>query len=289
MQVFLEAGPWDVVVALIGIVPTIIVIAAVLVACILFWPQIRQRISTGEIAFELPDGTKVRFAAITSNLVTSVADLQKQLGEVKARQDAESRIEPTDDTARSATFEEEDLGADGGGKGAGPEGPLPSDKLPGLLIWIDRHPEERTIERTQLATAGWVISVYRSMDEASRGLPGRGGAEPQAIVVVLPVETAPTQVVASLAQLLPPAATYIYHPSLAWAGSTVTFVGGVFITASAVELLSALTATRCGHCGRLLPEPGNLPAELRKPCPNCGSTSRAVSRSAVDRLTPLNS
>ncbi len=62
-----------------------------------------------------------------------------------------------------------------------------------------------------------------------------------------------------------------------------------FITSSAVELLSALTETRCGGCGLLLPEPGNVRADRRKPCPNCGSLSRAFVRTLSGTSTSVSS
>jgi hypothetical protein len=38
--------------------------------------------------------------------------------------------------------------------------------------------------------------------------------------------------------------------------------------------VSGETEVRCGQCNELIAEPSNLPPEQRKPCPNCGATSR---------------
>jgi rRNA maturation endonuclease Nob1 len=39
---------------------------------------------------------------------------------------------------------------------------------------------------------------------------------------------------------------------------------------------------RCGGCGRVLDEPSDTPVSRRKPCAQCGSTSRIVSVEAKD-------
>src|SRR5207302_10120186 len=40
----------------------------------------------------------------------------------------------------------------------------------------------------------------------------------------------------------------------------------------------------CGECGRVLEEPQGLAVELRKPCPDCGSTRRQVRVTAEDHV-----
>ena len=44
-------------------------------------------------------------------------------------------------------------------------------------------------------------------------------------------------------------------------------------------------SARCGNCGDPIDEPTNLAPQDRKPCPSCGSTTRAISVSASDTVT----
>lgn len=48
-------------------------------------------------------------------------------------------------------------------------------------------------------------------------------------------------------------------------------------------------AVTCSNCGTMIDEPTNQPPEDRKPCPKCGSTSRAIRVSATERLQMIDS
>ncbi len=282
MAPFLEAGGWDVWVAVIGALPALVGLTVLVIGLIVFWPQIKQRLGTADIDIEFM-GSKVKLSAATANLGNTVADLQNRVRQLAAELD--DRLKPQaavpDEPAIGAAPAQEEVPEGGGGKGAGPGGPRPGPRNPGSLLWIDPNPDEHLIERVQLMRAGWVLHLYPSIDVAAMTFSGPTNIEARAIVVVLTPDVALTDVLAKLPQL-PSAQAFVYHSSLSQVAPTMAVRHGVFVTASATELLSALTETRCGQCGLLQPEPGSLRADRRRPCPNCGSLSRQFSRSVSE-------
>jgi hypothetical protein len=282
--VFLEAGGWDAWVALIQSAPAITGVLALIVVLWLLFPEIRKRLGNADIEVDIL-GTKVKLSEATANLGDSIADLQKQVAQLVSQRDdhletqtpAADQVAPgIPEPARPEPAEPEPEEPEGG--------PRPNEKSPGALLWIDRNPGEHVIERTQLRRAGWVIHEYRSIDDAVKTFSALTSIEPRVIVVVLSPDIALSQALARLTQL-PPATAFIYGADLAYVTSTMAKTGDVFVTASAVELLSALTETRCGRCRLLIPEPANVPFELRAACPNCGSRSRQYSRTLTANLT----
>ena len=296
MAVVLAAGGWDLWVSVIQALPGALSVLVVAALLIFLAPELKRRIGNADIEVEIA-GNRVKLSEASNNIVNVVTDLQDQVRQLVAEredqlkaqshlaeQEAEAQPKAPAPPAPEAAPSEGGKGAGPGGsapteggKGAGPGGPGPSATFPGSLVWIDRNPGEHTIERTQLQRARWVIHQFGSLDEAARAFSGLTNIEPRAIVVVLAPDTALGEALAKLGQL-PAAPVFVYGPNLSYGAPGIARVGGAFVTSSAVELLSALTETRCGQCGVLMPEPGNLRADRRTPCPVCGSVSRHFSR-----------
>ncbi len=312
----LVAGGWDAVVAVIQDVPAALGVVAIAALLWFLAPELKKRVRDDDFEVEMPGGAKVKFSEANKNIVNTVTDLQNQVKQLVGDREErlkrlpitfenseliEPKAEPEEPAQpapglqpepESEVAPESGKGAGPGGpapnvagKGAGPGGPGPTPSFPGVLMWIDPNLGEHTIERSQLQKGGWVVEPVTSINLAMQALSNTATMLPRAIVITgSALLVARTSV--NVLRNATPAPIFVYDPG----GGTETIettraADDTFITSSAVELLSALTETRCGQCGLLLPEPGNLRTDRRTPCPNCGSLSRAYARGLSASLT----
>lgn len=267
----LEAGGWDVWVALIQAVPPALGVGVIAVVLILLWPQLKTRISRDDVEIEVPVlGGKVKLADASTNFSATIVDLQNRVKALEEPVSAEQSDQPPQPE---------------GGPSPDRSPGTHASTAPGVLLWIDRSPGEHTIETSQITKAGWTLIHFWSIEDAAKtyvGPPSRPA--PHAIVLVS--QTVIPAGLAGLMALFPDATAIIYGAGLG-DDRMVGIYGSqsALVTSSAIGLLTALTGTRCGQCLTLLAEPSILSLDERKPCWHCGSTRRTFFRDLKGSLT----